>query len=354
MKKKTLLVPLALLLALSLVAAGCPPPAQVPEVEEVEVIELSMATFWPAVDFQVTEGHIPWIEEIEAATGGRVKITLHPGGALLGGREIYAGVVDGIADIGVSAYAYTPGKFPLMEAFELPAFLNPSALVASLTVHEAYKQMKPAELADVKVMFHWATGPGDLMLKRPVHTLEDLAGMKIRAVGGTAHTMKKLGATPVSMPMPDAYLALEAGIVDGILAPTDVLKGFRLAEVTSYVTKAPFLYNIVFFKVMNLDTWNALPDDIKTIFGLVNERWARWNGEIRTKHTVIGLEYGIAEHGMEVIHLTAEEEARWKALLEPVVEEWIAKREAEGLPGRQVIDLIRELDAKYAEKYGEM
>lgn len=349
MKKKTLLVPLALLLASSLVAAGCP--AQEAVDPEVEVIELSMATFWPAVDFQVTEAHIPWIEEIEAATGGRVKITLHPGGALLGGREIFEGAVDGIADIGVTVYAYTPGKFPLMEVFELPGFLNPSALVASLTVHEAYKQIKPTELADVKVMFHWATGPGDLMTTRPVRTLEDLAGMELRAVGGTARTMEKLGAIPVSMPMPDAFLALEAGIVEGILAPTDVLKGFKLAEVTSYVTKAPFLYNIVFTKVMNLDTWNALPDDIKAIFETVNEKWARRSGELRTEHTVIGLDYGIAEHGLEVIHLTAEEEARWKALLEPVVEEWVAKREAEGLPGRQVIDLVRELDAKYTEMY---
>lgn len=349
MKKKTLLIPLALLLALSLVAAGCP--VADPVVEEVEVIELSMATFWPGVDFQVTEAHIPWIEEIEAATGGRVKITLHPGGALLGGREIFEGVVDGIADIGVTVYAYTPGKFPLMEAFELPAFINPNALVASLTVHEAYKQIKPAELADVKVMFHWATGPGTIMSTRPVRTLADLDGMEMRVVGGTARTMEALGVVPVSMPMPDAFIALEAGIVEGILAPTDVLKGFRLAEVTSYITVAPFLYNIVFTKVMNLDTWNALPDDIKAAFETVNERWARKSGELRTEHTVIGLEYGVAEHGMEVIHLTPEEEAIWKALVAPVVDSWIEAKEAEGLPAGQVIDIIRELDAKFTEMY---
>ncbi|MFP4285897.1 MAG: C4-dicarboxylate ABC transporter substrate-binding protein, partial [Desulfovermiculus sp.] len=85
---------------------------------------LSFATFWPSSDFQVEEGHMKWIEEVEKRSDGQIKINMHAGEALLGAKEIYQGVEDGVADIGSTCPSYTAGMFPLTEAFELPGYKN--------------------------------------------------------------------------------------------------------------------------------------------------------------------------------------------------------------------------------------
>ncbi|MCL6558210.1 MAG: TRAP transporter substrate-binding protein [Firmicutes bacterium] len=338
------------------VFGGCAPkttaPPQ-PEQKPAKTWNLQFATFWPATDFMVAEGHKAWAEEIKKRTNGQVNITFHPGEALLKAKEIYEGVAKGAADIGSTCPSYTPGKFPVTEALELPGYKNDNALVASMTAWEAYKTMDlmQKEYKDVKVLMFWATGPGDVMTKSPVNKLEDLKGMQIRAVGGTVPTMKALGATPVSMPMSEAYLALQQGTVKGILAPNDTLKGFKLAEVLSHVTKTPFLYNIVFIKVMNLNTWNSLPPDIQKVITEVSEEFVEKYGKLRTDHTKAGLDYGVKERNIKVIQLDAQEQAKWLKQVEPVVGEWIQKTEKANLPGKDIVNKVKEIDARMSQKY---
>ncbi len=320
-------------------------------------INLTFATFWPSSDFQVKKGHMEWIQEVEERTDGKVNIDLKSGGALLGGREIYNGVASGVADIGTTCPAYTPGEFPLMEAFELPGYENANAVAASMTVHEGYKRMQKQlgidSFEDVKLLMLWATGPGDIMSKEPVRNLDDLQGMSLRAVGATVEPLERLGANPTGMPMSEAYTSLQQGIVDGILGPNDVLRGFRLAEVVNYVTKTPFLYNIVFMKVMNKRTWNSLPPDVQKVFEDLNQEYAYKYGKLRARYTREGLQYGKKEHDMEVIRLSQDQEQKWEQKIEPVVDNWIQEKEENDLPARETIEIIKELDKKYSDKYSQ-
>ncbi len=356
-----------LLLAMAAMFAGCAPPEEPEEpvedpndeVVEGEMIELSLATFWPSEDFQVAEGHWAWADEIkervEAETPHQIEFSFHPGQALLGATEIFDGVAHGAADIGTTCPSYTPGLFPVTAAFELPGLENDNALVSSMVMQEAYEtyDLLQQEYEEVKVLHFWATGPGDIITTEPVRSLEDLAGMEIRVAGGSVPVVEELGATPTTMPMSDSYLNLEQGIVRGILAPTDTLKGFRLAEVTSYITKTPYLYNIVFMKIMNWDTWHALPDEVQQIIDEVSQNFVYEYGVLRTEHTEAGQEYAVQEYGHEVIELDPEEEERWLQAIEPVQENWIQGANEEGLPGEEIMDLVRELDRKYSEEYGD-
>lgn len=375
MKVKVIAILMVLALVMLPVIVGCAPadapepaptptPDPDPDVEAEEPEEepqswnLDFTTFWPAVDFQVTEGHEVWAQEISdrvaAETPHTVTFSWHPGGALLGPLEIYEGVAAGAADLGTTCPNYTPGMFPLTEAFELPGYHNDNALVASVTMHEAWKESErlQQEYEDVKIMFFWATGPGDFMTNTPVRTLEDLQGQQIRAVGGTVPVVEALGATAVGMPMSDSYISLDQGIVDGILAPTDTLKGFRLAEVTEYITKTPWAYNIIFMKVMNRDTWESFPPSVQRIFDEVNEKYVIEYGKLRTDHTLIGQEFAVEEFGHEVIELDAAEEERWLDEIAEVVDNWIAEKEAAGLPGQEIVDLVTELDARFSNEHG--
>jgi len=326
-----------------------------------DVINLQFATFWPEHDFQVAEGHMKWIEEIEERvaeeTEVEININMQAGEVVLGADEIYEGVSRGSVDIGTTCPSYTPGVFPLSEAFEIPGYENKNALVASKAVNEGMKRFNEElgvdEYEDVKVMFFWATGPGDVMSQSPVETMEDLDGKEMRITGGPALGMGKLGATTVGMPMSEAYESLDHGAVDSILAPNDTLKGFNLAEVLDYVTKTPFLYNLVFTKVMNIETWESLPEDVQEIFEEVNEEFVKEYGELRTEFTRQGLEHGVEEHDIEVIELDEEEEERWIEAIEPAIEEWIADVEEKDLPGEEAVEIVEEMFNKYAEEYGD-
>ncbi|OEH86953.1 hypothetical protein BHU72_01465 [Desulfuribacillus stibiiarsenatis] len=321
-------------------------------------IKLNFATFWPSEDFQVADGHKAWVEEIknrvEAETPHTIDIVLHPGGSLLGATEIYAGVSDGIADIGTTAPSYTPGVFPATSAFELPGLKNDNALVASLAIQEAFDTYEAIqkEYKDVKVMHFWATGPGDIISNKPINTLEDVKGMEIRVAGGSVPVIQALGGTPVSMSMSEAYLALDSGIVKGILGPTDILKGFKIAEVTKNVVKAPSLYNIVFVKVMNQKTWDSLPADVQKIFDEVNAEFVKKYGTLRAEHAIVGLQYAIEKHGMNVIELSPEEEKKWLDAISNVQDKWATDVSKNGVNGQDVLKKVRELDEKYSAQYG--
>jgi len=100
-------------------------------------IELIYSNFFPPVHVQSQLAE-SWIKEIEKRTNGRVKFSYFPGGTLLKGPQIYDGVLKGITDIGMSCFAYTRGRFPAMEAIDLPLGY-PSGKVATQVINKFRK-----------------------------------------------------------------------------------------------------------------------------------------------------------------------------------------------------------------------
>jgi len=302
---------------------------------ETKPINLSMASFFPPTHFVNTEQAAQWIKEVEEASGGYVKITFYPGGTLLKAPETYDGVVKGTADIGISVFAYTRGRFPVMEAFE-----------------QGYKKFKPKELSDVKVMYLYSVGPGSLYSKKEVKSLEDLKGMRIRSTGLTAKSIQALGATPIAMPMGEVYESLRKGVVDGNIAPPEVLKGWKQAEVTKYITIVPPVYNAIQFIVMNLEKWNSLPSNVQKAIEEVNEASVFKAGQIwDSQMKAGGIDYGIKEHGMKICRLSAEDNAKAVALMQPLLDEYVARMAEKGLPGKEIVEFVQERAAFYSKLF---
>ena len=136
--------------------------------------ELTYSIFLPPSHGQ-TKAAVNWAAEIEKRTNGAVKITPFPGGTLTKGNQCYDGVVNGISDIGMSVFAYSRGRFPVMEAVDLPMGY-PDGIVATRAANKYYQATMPKELSDVKVLYLHAHGPGLLHTKKPVKTIEDLNG----------------------------------------------------------------------------------------------------------------------------------------------------------------------------------
>ena len=328
------------------------PAAEVPEqTGAAETIELKLAHFWPSAH-QIETQFVPgWAKVIEEETNGRVKLTSYPGETLLKAAEIYDGVVTGIADIGISCYSYTRGRFPVMEVFELPGITYNNARVSSRTAWDAMKTINPAELQDTKHLMIFSTGPGVLMTKTPVQKLSDLEGMEIRATGVSAETIKLLGATPVAMPQSESYEALSKGVVKGNLAPLETLKGWKFAEVVDYVTDAPFLYNTLFFVVMNQNKWDSLPADIRQAIEDSTSRYYEETGMgFFDPINEEGKKFA-EEHNVQFFSLSDEEKALWIERLQPLLDDYVARMQELNLPGDEYVETAKKLSEQFNEQY---
>ena len=311
-------------------------------------VKLTYSIFFPPTHVQAKAGE-SWAKEIEKRTNGQVKITVFPGGTLTPADQCYDGVVKGISDIGMSAFAYTRGRFPVMEALDLPLGF-PSGRVATRVANEFFKVMKPKALDDVKVLYLHAHGPGLLHTKKPVKTLEDLRGMKIRSTGFSAKVVEALGAVPVAMPQGETYESLQKGVVDGTFGPIEVLKGWKQAEVIKSTTECYEVgYTTVFFVAMNLKKWNALPKDIQKIFEDVSKEWIDAHGKAWDTSDADGRAFTLSL-GNQIIKLSSSESARWKKAVNPTIDEYIKNTDAKGLPGKQAVKEAQTILAKQRKK----
>ncbi len=310
---------------------------------------LTYSIFFPPTHAQAKAAE-SWAKEIEKRSAGNVKISIFPGGTLTPADQCFDGVVKGISDICMSAFAYTRGRFPVMEALDLPLGY-PNGRVATRVANDFYQIMKPKALESVKVLYLHAHGPGLLHTKKPVKTLEEVKGMKIRSTGFSAKVVAALGGVPVAMPQGETYEALSKGIVDGTIGPIEVLKGWKQAEVVKSTTDCFDVgYTTVFFVVMNLKKWNALAPDARKILDDASREWIDVHGKAWDEADKEGRAF-TKSLGNQVITLPAQESARWKKAVRPTIEEFVKNAEQKGVPGRKSVKEAEALIDKHRKQY---
>jgi TRAP-type C4-dicarboxylate transport system substrate-binding protein len=303
-------------------------------------IKLNYSIFFPA-PHRNTVLAAEWAQEIEKRTHGAVKITIFPGGTLTPADKCYDGVVKGISDIGFSVFAYTRGKFPLTEVTDLPLGIR-SGAAATRVINAYYKKFTPAEFSDVKVMYFHGHGPGILHTKKPVHTLDDLKGMKIRCTGMAAKIVTALGGVPVAMPMGETYDALSRGVVDGSMAPQESLQGWKWGEVVKYtIENFGSSYSTGFFVVMNKDKWNSLPPDVQKVIEAVNAEWIEKTGTLWDAIDKEGRDFTLSR-GNNIISLSKDEDEKWAKRVRPILEEYAASMKAKNRPGEAALKFYLE------------
>ena len=204
MRGKGLPAYVALVLLLGISAAGY----------AAEPIKLKFANYFPVQHKNTALGQL-FCDEIKKRTGGRVEISYYPGGTLLTAPKMAAGVSVAISDIGLSHCAYSRGRFPVMEMMELPLG-SPSAYVSTHVANDFYDRFKPKEWNDYYPLMFSTSPPAVLQtIAKPVRTLEEMKGLKIRATGRIGDLVKDLGATPMPVEMVDLYEALRRRVIDG-------------------------------------------------------------------------------------------------------------------------------------------
>lgn len=299
---------------------------------EEKIIRLNYSTFFPPTHIH-TKLAQDWADEIAKRSSGRVQIRLFSGGILTKADQCYSGVVDGISDIGMSSFAYTRGRFPLLEGLDLPLGYY-DGISATRVANEMLAKYQPKELKSTHILFLHAHGPGVLASRKPVRSLKDAEGLSCRGTGFSAKIVDLLGGNSIGMPQNDTYEALQKGVVEATLCPIETLKGWKQGEVINYVTKTPAIgYTTAMFVTMNLQKWNSLPPEIKKIFEDVSLEYIDKHGKAWNDADNDAVKM-IEEMGKETIVLTEEETQKWQEKVRPILDLYADNAEAHGLPGK--------------------
>lgn len=314
----------------------------------LEPIKLTYAFFAPAGTFpgkQMDE----WARLVNERTNGVVTIETFPGGTLLGANDMYDGIEQGVADIGLSAPSYDPGRFPLTSGVSLPVGF-PDSLTASLTLWDLYTELKPAEYDGFKVITMFTTEPGYLMTKKQVTNFDELKGMKLRAAGTGVPVLEALGASPVGMPMNEVPEAVQTGLIEGTMTSREVLQDFKLAEQLKFVTNYPMVV-VTFAAVMKQDKFDALPAPVQAVINDLGREMAEWTGNYHDNENVGGaLKWAEETQGLKIVELADGQKAEWDAKLTPMVDAWVADMTSKGLDGQGFLDKLYELRDANATK----
>ena len=307
-------------------------------------VTLSFSAWVPPSHMLVRDGMTPWMQEVEKVTQGRVKMRLLPKPAANAVNHLDA-VADGLADVAFISHSYTPARFPMTRIGVLP-FAGDSAEVASVALWRIYDKhfSKLNEHKGVKLITIYTHGAGIFWnAKRPIRTIEDFAGLKIRVGGGiAADVANALGAIAVSKPAPESYELLSTGVVDGVMFPGESIVSFKLDKIVKFATAFPGgLYSDSHAVIMNEAAWNKISKaDQDAISAISGEALARAVGKAWDKNAGSGFDAFKAAGGQFI----AADAALVKAVTERTArfeQEWVKAVNDKGLNGAAIVTEYR-------------
>jgi len=301
---------------------------------------LKLASFLPPVYIL----HGPIFErlaaDLDAATGGSVTIEIYPSGELgKGPVEQYKRAVSRIAEITYGLPGYTSSVFPKTLLIELPGVSQGHADATAKLWKVMDKHLR-GEFKKTVPLALFVTPPAVFMMrKKPVRSLDDLAGLKIRVASSSAAAIvEAYGATPVPMPANKVYTAMSTGVVDGALMGSDSLLIFKLIETTKYVTTNLPEMPTTIFLVANEDAYNELSDaDRAALDSLTGLDISLRAADGLAKFGDIALAQFAGMEGVETIVLSNESRAAFEARAAAAVAKLKAEFDAKGIPATEII-----------------
>jgi len=242
-------------------------------IETVSAKELRLASFTPARSSQDRSVLIPWAKEVAKASGGSLTIKVFSGGALgKGPVGQFKRAVDGVADISWGLPGFTASVFPRTGIIEFP-FVAGEGVDGVDKLYKAIDLIGP-EWSKVKLLTLWVSEPLFLIMKKkPIRSLGDLKGQKIRTPSTwQAAVIKGLGGSPVAMPISGVYNALNQDVIDGVLTGPIGAQSFKLTEIGRYFTTGIPFGRLPFFIAMNKKAWNDLSPAHKKVLDATTGR----------------------------------------------------------------------------------
>jgi len=315
-------------------------------------VTLKVHHFLPAGSYANTMFIQPWCERIAKESNNRLKCQIYPS-MQLGGTpgQLYDQVKDGAVDVIWSLPGYTAGRFPLTEVFELP-FMMVDAEATSKALWDYVQQHAAAEFKDVHPIAFHVHGPGVFhMREKPIRTMADLKGLKVRApTRQTNRFLAALGATPVAMPVPQVSEALSKGVIDGAVVPYEVVPAVKIQEIAKFHSETdpaePAFYTSTFMFVMNKDKYASLPADLRKVIDANSGQVL--SGQVGKVFLASDIE-GKKLTAKNTTNVIARSELEgWKKVGQTISDQWVADTSAKGGNGVQLLSSAKALIAKHS------
>jgi len=295
--------------------------------------------YWAGPSHHMVKTQEAWIKMIEQASGGNLTVEVDKA-PLAKPNGQYDLVKNGVRDMVWHVPAYTPGRFDMFQVAELP-FLCPNARVCSTALWRWYQKhgLEKKEFTDTKLLCAFMHGPGAVHTVKPVKTLEEIKGVKIRAGGAGVPIAKALGMSVVAMPATAAHEALQRGTVEGVLFPWEAMDSFRLTELVKAHLEIPGgMYVATFVIIIN-------PNSFKKLTPANQAALMKASGEVGS--TFFGKRWDEAdnrarEHAKKLGHtiqtLAPAELARWRPKLQFVEDAWLKQAKEKGYDGKKLLE----------------
>jgi TRAP-type C4-dicarboxylate transport system substrate-binding protein len=283
-----------------------------------------------------------WGAAVEKESGGTLHYKVYPSQQLGKAFDHYDMARDGIADLTYINPGYTPGRFPIIAAGELP-FLMANGKGGTVALDEWYRKYAAKEMKDVKFCLAFVHDPGALhLVDKKVEVPADIKGMKIRPAQGTiAEFVRLLGGTNVQASAPEVRDVLARHVADGVTFPWGSIVLFGIDKVTKYHMELPF-YVTTFALVFNKAKYNAMDaKQKKAIDDHCTSEWALKVAGPWADFEHNGIAKIKAEAGHDVYTLTPAQVALWRKAAAPLEAKWAASVKKIGLDPDAVLNELK-------------
>jgi len=256
---------------------------------------------------------IAWMKWVEEKSGGRIDIAPAWNASLISSEQSMIELRHGVADIGLITPIYTRGGAHLLRA-QSGFYGGVTSMAGQLVVYKCLAAEFPEIGEETKGLHILAVQggalPGIITRNKPVKSLADLKGMRIRAPSELMPLLRRLGADPVDMPMAEVYSSLAKGVVDGVVAAPDTLKTLHFSEVARYYGELVVARGAYPARAISEEAWARLPPDLRR---LLDESGAVWEAALESNvmgSLKTGADFG-RKAGVVFLPFTAENQAAW-------------------------------------------
>jgi tripartite ATP-independent transporter DctP family solute receptor len=267
-------------------------------------------------------GASKFAELVAAKTGGKIKVNVFPGGTLGSDAASVSASQGGTIEFVLLNSGILASQVKDFEVYDFP-FMFASAKEADAVVDGPLGQKLHAKLADKGLvgLAYFELGFRNMTnSKRPINTVEDVAGLKLRVIPNAINVdwVKALGANPTPLAFPELYAALEQKAVDGQENPLSVILANKFYEVQKNLAITNHQYNpqsLIFSKKV----WDALSADEKKAVQDAASEAAKYQRQVNRDKAASDLE-ALKKAGMQVTELSAAEQNKLRDRLKPVVD----------------------------------
>ncbi|WID99855.1 TRAP transporter substrate-binding protein (plasmid) [Bosea vestrisii] len=283
-----------------------------------------------------------WAESLKKASGGSITATIFPAEQLGKAFDQYDMASNGIADVALVSPGYQPGRFPIINAAQLP-FMVANAEGGSAAVDEWYRKYAPREMSDTHFCMAFVHDPGTLHSRKKIVLPGDVRGLKVRpAQQAIGELITTLGGTNIQASAPESRDALERGVADAITFPWNSIFLFGIDKVAKHTLDVP-LYTTSYTWSLNKAAYDrASPQQKRAIDEHCTAQWAVKISHAWTVFEEEGRQKMRKASGHEITELTPDQLKQWQDAAAPLRTNWANSVRAKGFDPDEVLAELKQ------------